>query len=257
VKQLGAGGEADADAKPFMEHLEDLRGMLIKCGVALAIGTGVAVPFAPIIFAWLTRPLESAIGRTGAQLQSIEVTGAFSVAMRIGLWGGLLLSAPFLVFFIGQFIFPGLTEREQRLIRTAGAFSVLLFVGGVLLGYFGTLPVALKMMFGLHTWLGIESAPQASSYIAFTVHLLLAFGVAFQMPVILVALGRMGFLTSRQLRERRNIVWVILLIVAMILTPPDVFTQMMMAGPLILLYEMCIWIVYATDKKEPEAGANI
>ena len=252
------GDAPDGDAKPFMEHLEDLRKMLIRCAVALAVGTAIALPFAPQIFALLKAPLDRIVDRPDLFLQSIEITGAFTVAMRIGLWGGLLISAPFLVFFIGQFIFPGLTETERTAIRRAGGFSVLLFVVGVLLGYKGTLPVALTMMFSMHDWLGIQPVPQVTSYVAFTVHLLLAFGIAFQMPVILVILGKLGILTSRQLRERRRYVWVILLVMAMILTPPDVFTQLIMAVPLLILYEVCIGVVRLSERKAgdtpPTAG---
>lgn len=237
------------DTKPFMEHLEDFRQMCIRCAVALAAGTGVALPFAPVIFAWLRRPLDRAVDRPDLFLQSIEVTGGFTVAMRIALWGGLLISAPFLIFFIGQFVFPGLTKNEQTAVRRAGGFSVGLFIIGVLLGYYGTLPVALTMMFQMHDWLGIQPVPQVNSYVAFTVHLLLAFGVAFQMPVILVILGKLGLLTATQLRQRRRYVVVILLVTAMILTPPDVFTQLIMALPLIILYEACIWIVQLTERR--------
>ena len=241
---------SDTETKPFMEHLEDLRQMVIRCALALAAGTAVALPFAPRIFAILRAPLDQAVKRPDVSLQSIEVTGAFTVSMRIALWGGLLLSAPFLVFFIGQFIFPGLTSKERKAVRQAGGFSVGLFIIGVGLGYKGTLPVALTMMFGMHDWLGIQPMPQVTSYVAFTVHLLLAFGVAFQMPVILVVLGKLGILTSRQLRERRRYVIVILLLAAMILTPPDVFTQLIMALPLIVLYEACIWIVQLTERRQ-------
>ncbi len=194
--------------------------------------------------------LADAVNRITAR--GIEVTGGFTVAMRIALWGGVLISAPFLVFFIGQFIFPGLTSTEQTAVRRASGFSVGLFIIGVLLGYFGTLPVALNMMFQLHDWLGIQPVPQVNSYVAFTVHLLLAFGIAFQMPVILVILGKLGLLTSTQLRERRRYVIVILLVVAMVLTPPDIFTQLIMALPLVALYEGCIWIVYLTERQRAD-----
>ena len=249
MKWIAGDSPDSADTKPFLDHLEDLRQMLFRCAIALAVGTGIAVPFAPQIFALLKAPLDRAIDRPDFYLQSIEVTGAFSAAMRIGLWGGLLISAPFLVFFIGQFIFPGLKNNERAAIRRAGGFSVLLFIVGVLLGYKGTLPVALRMMFGLHDWLGVQPVPQVMSYVGFTVHLLLAFGIAFQMPVVLVVLGKLGIVTSKQLTERRRYVMVILLLAAMVLTPPDIFTQMLMAGPLIILYEVCIVVVRISENR--------
>src|SRR5690606_12590973 len=107
----------EGDAKPFMAHLEELRQMLIRCAIALAVGTAIALPFAPQIFSLLKAPLDRVVGRPDLFLQSIEITGAFTVAMRIALWGGLLISAPFLVFFIGQFVFPGLTVKERTAIR--------------------------------------------------------------------------------------------------------------------------------------------
>ncbi len=242
--------QEDEVTKPFLEHLEDLRQMLIRCALALAVGTAITLPFVPLIFAFLKAPLDRVVKHPDLFLQSIEVTGAFSVTMRVGLWSGLLLSAPFLLFFIGQFIFPGLTNKEKAVIRQTGGFSIVLFIVGVWLGYTFTLPVGLRMMFGMHDWLGIQPVPQVTSYVAFVVHLLLAFGIAFQMPVILVVLGRLGLISSQQLRQRRRLVIVILLIVAMVLTPPDPITQVIMAGPLVVLYEFCIWVVQISERRQ-------
>ena len=108
--------KGDESVKPFLEHLEDLRLVLIQCVIALAIGTCITFPFAPQILLWLQAPLMDAVGTTEPFLQSLEVTGAFSVAMRTAVWSGLLLAAPFVFFFIGKFVFPGLTEKEKSTI---------------------------------------------------------------------------------------------------------------------------------------------
>jgi sec-independent protein translocase protein TatC len=242
----------ESDAKPFMEHLDDLRTMLIRCAIALAIATTIAFPLVPHIFDWLKAPLDRVISKPDLMLQSIEITGAFLIIMRVALWSGLLISAPLLLYFIGQFVFPGLTEKERSLVLRSSGFSIMLFAAGVWLGYKTTLPVALEMMFGMHDWIGIETAPQAVSYVSFAVHLLLAFGLAFQMPVVLVVMGMMGLVSSAQLREKQRYVIVILLVVAMLLTPPDPITQLLMAVPLIILYEACIWLVRFTEKKAAE-----
>ncbi len=249
MKALNDHASGMSEAKPFLEHLEDLRLTLIRSAIALAIGTGIALPLVPWIFGVLKAPLAQVVRHPDAFLQSIEVTGAFTVTLRIGLWSGLLLSAPFLVYFIGGFIFPGLTERERQTVKRSSGFAVALFAVGVLLGYFVTLPVALRMMFGLHEWLGVQPAPQVTSYVAFTIQLLLAFGLAFQMPVVVLILGRLGVLSAAQLRERRRYVIVILMLVCMILTPPDIFTQLVMAVPLIILYEICIRLVEWSERR--------
>ena len=242
--------KGDESVKPFLEHLEDLRLVLIQCVIALAIGTCITFPFAPQILLWLQAPLMDAVGTTEPFLQSLEVTGAFSVAMRTAVWSGLLLAAPFVFFFIGKFVFPGLTEKEKSTILRSSGFAVVLFFIGVWVGYTITLGVAVKVMHRMHGWLSINAQWKVSSYVGFAIHLLIAFGVAFEMPVVLVVLGRLGIVTSTQLRERRRYVVVILLIVAMVLTPPDPFTQLAMAVPLYLLFEISIWIVRIWERKE-------
>jgi sec-independent protein translocase protein TatC len=239
--------------KSFLSHLEDLRNTLIRCVAALAVGMAVAIPLTPQIMALLERPLRIVTDDPGQFLRSLEVAGAFTVSMKMALWAGLLFSSPFLLLFIGAFIFPGLTSREKRAVINASGFAVILFVAGVLFGYTFTLPAALKIMFGMHVWLGIRPEWTVTSYVTFALQLLIGFGLVFELPTILLTLGKLGIVSSLQLRTMRRHAIVVILIVAAALTPPDVFSQLLMALPLVGLYELCIWLV-RMDERRKRAG---
>jgi len=240
--------------KPFLEHLADLRMTLLGCLAAWGIGMAIVMPFAPRLFTLLRAPLAKITEHPEQFLRSLEITGGFSIALQIVLWGGLLVSAPFITFLLARFVLPGLTCRERKVIVGSLGFVVALFSLGVGLAYFITLPVALKIMFGLHAWLGIRAEWTAVSYVSFAIKLLLAFGLAFELPVVVVVLGYLGIVSAAFLRSKRRHAVVIILILAMLLTPgPDIFSQVVMAVPMILLYEACIWIVWLAERKKRDA----
>jgi len=236
--------------KPFLEHLEDLRVTFIKCAVSLAVGILVCLPLTPWILSMLKRPLGIVTDNPDQFLRSLEVGGAFLITMRISFWSGLLLSAPFIVLFIGQFIFPGLTAKEKRLVRGVGGIAVILFILGVFMGYLLTLPAALRWMFRMHGWLGISAEWTVTSYVAFALQLLIGFGIAFEVPAVLLGLVKLGLLSYAQLKTARPYAVVAALVLGMLLTPPDVFSQLLMAIPLMALYEICVWISWADEKRK-------
>ncbi|MFH1476945.1 MAG: twin-arginine translocase subunit TatC [Verrucomicrobiota bacterium] len=241
--------------KPFLEHLADLRATLLECLAVWGIGMAVVMPFAPRLFTLLRAPLAKITENPEQFLRSIEITGGFAIALQIVLWGGLLVSAPFITFFLARFVLPGLTHLERKVIARALGFVAALFILGVGMAYFITLPVALKIMLRLHAWLGIRAEWTAVSYVTFAVKLLLAFGLAFELPVIVVVLGYLGFVSAAFLRSKRRHAVVIILILAMLLTPgPDIFSQIVMAVPMLLLYEACIWIVWLRERQKRDAG---
>lgn len=230
--------------KPFLEHLEELRRTLLGSLLALALGMLVAAPLAPALLKILRAPLASVTDHPEQFLQSLEITGGFAVALQIIFWCGLLLSAPVILLLIGRFVFPGLKRRERKALRLALIGAGVLFILGAGLGYSIVLPVALRVMLGLHTWMGIQAWWTITSYVAFAVQLLIAFGLAFELPMALMVLGYLGLVSSAMLRAKRPHAIIILLILAMILTPgPDVLSQIILAIPLILLYELCILII--------------
>lgn len=241
--------------KPFMEHLIDLRRMLIRSVAALIVGILLALPFAPDIYQLMLWPLRKAGEDPDTLLKTFEIAGGFMLAARIAFWSGIILSAPFIVLFIAQFVFPGLTKRERQMVVRSAGFAALLFAVGVCVCFIGTLPVGLKVMFDVGEWMGRRPGPIiVDNYLTFCLRLLIGFGLAFELPVFLIALGKLGVVNSRLLREKRRHVIVILLVIATVLTPPDVFTQLLMAVPLILLFEVSIWVLVASEKKRGVAA---
>ena len=184
------------------------------------------------------------------RLQFSEPAAAVKMWLMVTFFGGLLISMPLLVFFIGIFVMPGVRDVERKVMGRISFFSAGLFLLGVFMGYKVTLPLALGFMLKVGGALGGESIWFYNKYIAFTLQLLLGFGLAFQLPIVILLLGRMGLVSSTQLREKRRHVIVGLLILAMLLTPPDVLTQLLMAAPLILLYELCIWFLHFSGNRD-------
>lgn len=236
--------------KPFLAHLDDLRRALVWSASALFVGMVIAGWFAPTFFEILKAPLHGVVPDPNKFLRSFDVTGGMSVAMQTVFWGGLLISAPVIVFSICWFVFPGLTRRERRAVLGGLLFATVLFVAGVLFGYFLALPPALKIMLWFNEWMGIGiEFFTVTSYVSFITKLLVSFGLTFELPVILLILGQLGIITSRQLRDKRRHAIVIILILAMVITPTqDPFTQLLLSGPLLALYELCIWMIWAKER---------
>jgi len=244
---------ADSDgarSKPFLEHLEDLRKTILRVAVSLGVGMLLAIPAAPTVVMLLKSRLTVAGVDPDQFLKVMRVAGGLAIAMRVVFWTGLLLSTPFILIFIGNFVFPGLTSRERRVVLRSLGLAALLFVGGVCMGYFMTIPVAITFMLRVNDWLGVTcSFVELADYVSFVLRLLIAFGLAFELPVVVLALGSVGIVNSSQLRDKRRHVIVALLVLSMLLTPQDPLTMILMALPLTVLYEMCIWAIWLQEKK--------
>lgn len=234
--------------KPFLQHLADLRRALIGALTSLLAGVLAAVPLAPRVFRLLQRPLAQATGEVDPFLRTLEVSGGVTLAMRLVFWTGLLLSLPAVLFFLGTFIVPGLTRRERRVIGWTLGAAAGLFIFGAYLGYRISLPLALSVMLRINEWLGIRTEWVVSSYVVFALQLIAAFGLSFEFPVVVVLLGRLRILHAAQLRTHRRGAIVGILILAAVLTPPDVVSQLLMAVPMLALFEISIWLVAAAEK---------
>lgn len=244
-----ADGHGELGIKPFFAHLEDLRKTVVFCAISLLIGMLIAFPFTADILTLLKEPMARA-GADGADLLKVtKLAAGFSIAMRVIFWSGMLLSAPVMLFSIARFVFPGLTERERRAISRSLTASVGLFVGGVCMGFFMTVPVGIKVMMRITDKIGVSyDFIELADYVSFVLKMLLAFGLAFELPVVVLILGSLGILNSTSLREKRRHVFVGLLVLAMMLTPADPWTMLMMACPLIALFEVCIWLIWFKER---------
>jgi len=246
---MNPGASETRHAMPFLDHLEELRKTILWCLGVFAGGLFITFPLAPDILDILRKPLDRTVANPGQFLQSIDVGAAFSISLRIAGWGSLLITAPLMLIFIARFVFPGLKQAEKAAVKRACGFSIVLFILGILVAWETTLPVALQVMMQMHNWMGITAIWTVSSYVRFCLSLMIGFGLAFQLPVVVLALGGLGIVNHKMLAEKRRHVIVGLLILAAVLTPPDVVTQLFMAIPLILLYEVCIIILKVKQRQ--------
>ena len=244
----------DLSAKPFWHHIEDLRRTLVRSITALAIGMLLAGVYGPELFKLLKRPLQGVVQDPDSFVRTLDVTGGMSVAMQTLFWGGLLVSAPFILVFICQFVFPALTKRERRMALIGLGAAIGLFILGVTLCYLMALGPALSIMLWFNQWMGIKiEYVTVTSYTGFVLKLMLSFGLTFELPMLILILGHVGLVTSDMLRDKRRHAIVIILVLTAIITPTqDPLSQLILAIPLTLFYEACIWIIRAGEKKKKQ-----
>ena len=245
----GWPADPSEERKPFLAHLDDLRRVLLRVAGVLLLGMLVALVFAPDILRFLKAPLGGIVENPDGYLRSLEVAGAFTTTLRIAFWSGLVLAAPLIVLIVGAYLMPALTPSERGALRGVGLVSLILFAFGVWMGYAFTLPFTLQAMWAMNEWLGVVAEWTLSSYVTFATQLLVAFGLAFELPVVILILGRMRILNSSWLRKYRRHAILVILIIATVLTPPDVFSQLLMAIPLYALYEACVWIIWGWERR--------
>ena len=236
--------------KPFLAHLADLRKALVWCVCFVVAGALLVVPFVPRIIQLLKVPVARAGLDPNACLTTLTVMGGLNIVLKTVLWGAVLVSAPFVLWAIAWFVFPGLTRRERGAVIVAALASATLFAVGVTLGYF-MLPYAIMVFVRINAWAGTPSTVwDMAAYMTFTIRTLLAFGLIFELPIVVIALGYIGIVDSGMLRRTRRHVFIGLLILAAIVTPQqDPFSMLILAVPLALLHEACIWILWARERR--------
>lgn len=237
--------ERNDPPKPLLEHLMALRDMFVFAAMSWAGGVVVAGVFAPDILEFLKAPA----AQFKDLLQVVGMIAPFEVWLSIAVWGGTVISFPLLSFSLLRFIFPALTNKEKFVLLTGITVCTVLFLSGAVLAYGKTLPLVVIAFRQIGNWMGItQQIITIDTYIPLVLKLIVAFGLVFQLPLIIFILGCFGIVTSKGLREKRRIAIVISFVVAMFLTPPDPMSQLLMAVPLCLLYELSVWAVWLRER---------
>jgi sec-independent protein translocase protein TatC len=249
--------DIDESRAPLLDHLLELRRRLLMSFAALAVCFGVCLYFARPIFAFLVQPLLAA-GQS--KIINTQIFGGFLVEIKIAFFAGMMVSFPIIANQIWQFVAPGLYRNEKRAMLPFLLATPALFLAGASLAYFIAIPIALKFLLGFQGDLnGVEqqALPDVNSYLSFIMQFLFGFGLSFLLPVLLMLLERAGIVTRKQLVGARRYAIVGAFAIAAVLTPPDVGSQLLLAIPLVFLYELAligIWFTERSRKKtaEPE-----
>lgn len=244
----------EQDKIPFTAHLEELRKRLIVCFIAVGIGFVLSYGFKEKLFQILTRPLISVM-QTGDKLIFTGLPEAFFTYLKVALFSGLILSTPVIFYQFWMFVAPGLYEKEKQHMIPIVFLSTFFFVGGSFFGYFIVFPYGFKFFLGFASEI-IRPLPSMREYLSFASKLLLAFGLVFELPLIITFLAKLGIVSVSFLKKNRKYALLLFFMGAAILTPPDVVTQVMMALPLIVLYEISIIGARIFGKKKSEEDDN-
>jgi sec-independent protein translocase protein TatC len=237
------------EPKPFLDHIEDLRLMIIKMLVVLCVMMGAAFAFQKTVVEIIERPL-LAIDPGRTTLTNFGVADPLTIAIELSFYAGLIMAFPFLVLFLAEFVLPALTHKERRVLYPAAAVSFGLFMAGVLFAYYFVLPPTLDYFFNYSTALNWRPQWSVREYFSFTTQFIVSFGLAFELPLAVLLLVKLEILSYEILQKTRAFAVVVILFLAAIITPTtDIVTMVLMAGPMYLLYEGCILIAWFMERK--------
>jgi sec-independent protein translocase protein TatC len=255
--------DIDETQAPLLEHLIELRGRLVRCVLVLGVAFAGCFYFANDIFAILVQPLADAFPAGEGRLVYTKLYEAFFVEIKVALFAAFVVSFPVIANQLWAFVAPGLYAREKKAFLPFLLATPVLFGAGASLAYFVVMPTAFRWFLGFQgetAGLTQEALPAMGDYLSLVMHFILAFGISFLLPVLLLLLNRAGIVTREQLAAARRYVIVGIFVVAAIATPPDVVSQLMLAIPLMVLFEISLLLMRRAgtggDKPSAEDAAN-
>lgn len=249
--------DIDDTQAPLLDHLIELRTRLLRCVLALAVGFGICLYFADPILGFLIQPLKDAFPDGEGQLIFTKLYEVFFVELKVALFAGFFVSFPIIANQLWAFVAPGLYANEKKAFLPFLIATPVLFVAGAALAYYVVMPTAFAWFLGFGGEAGglkIEALPTAGDYLGLVMQFILAFGMSFLLPVLLLLLNRAGIVTRAQLSGARRYVIVGIVTLAAIVTPPDPGSQLILALPLLLLFEGSLLIMRWQEQGKEETG---
>jgi sec-independent protein translocase protein TatC len=240
--------------KPFLEHLEDLRWTIVKMALTLVSAMVVCFAFRSTLVRVMQAPLHE-VGSQIGTLKALGITDSLVISFHLAFYAGIVLSFPLLLYFLAEFILPALTAMEKRFLLPAIFASFGLFLLGVFVCYFWLLPKTILFFFRDTESLGWAPTWTVQQYYSFVTRFTIAFGLTFELPVVVLALVRFGLMTYSFMARTRPYAIVLIFILATIITPtPDVLTLIAMSLPMCVLYESCIWIAWFVERRRSRSA---
>jgi sec-independent protein translocase protein TatC len=252
--------EIDETQAPLLDHLLELRTRLLRCIMALGVAFAVCLYFANDIFGFLVRPLTQAFPPGQGRLVYTKLYEAFFVELKVALFAAFFISFPIIANQLWAFVAPGLYAKEKKAFLPFLIATPILFTSGAALAYFVVMPTAFKWFIGFEGTRGglrLEALPGTGDYLSLVMQFILAFGISFLLPVLLLLLNRAGIVTRKQLVGARRYVIVAITIVAALITPPDVVSQLMLAIPMLLLFEGSLIFMWLGERKAAKEAAAL